>query len=217
MSTNQSLHKSVNYLLPAVGMPRMYTVHGEVSDEETFINFRDLGLDGVPFSPYGVYANNKGNYPVTIEIVEIGFTFTVPAQSNIQMPYPAPVQQSVKLRAENPTEIEFVFVEYPVQPSGGANGGGGGGGGGDVDLSMVGTIDDAPAFNPVGPGTVIANLKMMNMVTQSVGNFIQTISGSLGDKAFDGAALPPYNDASVISLLKRACILLDDIKTNTTP
>lgn len=106
-----------NYVVPAAGYTQGFVVNRTlVAGAPETIDFRTEGLDGIPFRPYGVIAQNKGTAPLTIRINEIGYSITVSTGQNLQLPYPGPLEQSATLEGEGPVTV--IFVNYPVFPVG---------------------------------------------------------------------------------------------------
>lgn len=161
-----SLINMVNYLVPAAGTTHAYPIFNTLVAGQTYgIDFNMESIDGQVFMPSGVFVDNsQGTQPLSITIVETGYTITCPAGQYLQVPYAAPNSQHVNFTGEGPVSIQF--VDFPVQPfqttpTGSssavtiANG---------ADVAL-GTTTDPAVFNPAAAATAISLLK--GIITQN--------------------------------------------------
>lgn len=115
----EGLQAAVNYMIPAVGTPRMF-IKSQVFDPLTpvVINFRGVMggmIDAQPFRPSGLLIDNsQGVGPLTVRINEAAFSITVPIGGGCNMPFPAPVEMTSTITGDGQATV--VFVDYPVMP-----------------------------------------------------------------------------------------------------
>lgn len=118
MSGLQGLTQLINYMIPAIGTPRGFIQSGTLSATPVSIDFRQIsggGIDGQPFRPSGVYIDNtQGTGPLTIVINEIAYQIICPAGAALNLPYPAPINQSVAITGLGYATV--VFTDTPVLP-----------------------------------------------------------------------------------------------------
>lgn len=214
--TQQLLNVS-NYIVPAAGTTRGYTVR-KVFDPllPDVIDFRQIALDGQPYRPSGVFVDNTRNSdPLTVVVNEIGFTIIVPAGANVATPYPAPIQHSVTIIGNG--EAVLVFVDFPVIPQGFD------GGAGAVSPWGASDVADVVAINSLTVGTnerlddVKANLATVDdslkTVNVSVGvsnTRLQTLATDTAEIKSELASLSGY-------LTFGQSAILEQISANTQP
>lgn len=121
---SEQLVNTYNYLVPAAGTTRSYRVtQNFMAGEVKHCDFRNMALDGVSFVPSGVLVDNtRGTGDCVITIIEFAWRIVVPAGTMINMPYPAPYNQTATIEGEG--DITVVFVDYPVIPFISGSGGG---------------------------------------------------------------------------------------------
>ncbi len=112
------LQTAINYMIPAVGTPRMYALSQVFSATPFTLDFRGVTggyWDGQPFRPSGFYIDNtQGTGPLTIVINEISYQIVVPTAGSLNLPFPAPIDLSVTITGLGQATI--VFVDVPVMP-----------------------------------------------------------------------------------------------------
>lgn len=115
---SNGLFPTINYMIPAIGTPRGYVQSGVLSATPVTIDFRNVSggdIDGQPFRPSGVMIDNsQGTGPLTIVINQIAFQIICPAGAALNLPYPAPVDQTVSITGLGQATV--VFMDTPVQP-----------------------------------------------------------------------------------------------------
>lgn len=119
MTTTAGLTSAINYMIPAIGTPRMYAASQVlVSGTPVHIDFTGVSggyWDGQPFRPSGFYIDNtQGTAPLTIVINPIAYQVVCPAGGSLNLPFPAPVDCTVDFSGVGQTTI--VFVDTPVMP-----------------------------------------------------------------------------------------------------
>jgi len=118
MSTANGLSDAINYMIPAVGTPRMYYDSRVYSATPVRIDFSAITggyWDGQPFRPSGLYMDNSaGVGDLTVVINEISFSITCPAGGYLNLPFPAPVFMTCSIVGDGQATI--VFVDVPVMP-----------------------------------------------------------------------------------------------------
>jgi hypothetical protein len=118
MSTANGLADAINFMIPAVGTPRMYFNSQVFSATPFNIDFSGITggyWDGQPFRPSGVYIDNSaGAGPLTIVINQIAFSITCPAGGYLNLPFPAPVFMTCSIVGNGQATV--VFVDVPVMP-----------------------------------------------------------------------------------------------------
>lgn len=121
---SEQLVNTYNYLVPAAGTTRSYRVTQNFAPGDIkHCDFRNMALDGVSFVPSGVLVDNtRGTGDCVITIIEFAWRIVVPAGTMINMPYPAPYNQTATIEGEG--DITVVFVDYPVIPFISGSGGG---------------------------------------------------------------------------------------------
>lgn len=121
---SEQLVNTYNYLVPAAGTTRSYRVtQNFMLGEVKHCDFRNMALDGVSFVPSGVLVDNtRGTGDCVITIIEFAWRIVVPAGAMINMPYPAPYNQTATIEGEG--DVTVVFVDYPVIPFISNSGGG---------------------------------------------------------------------------------------------
>lgn len=119
MTTSNGLTTAINYMIPAVGTPRMY-FDSRVFDPAIPVKIDFRGItggywDGQPFRPNGVYIDNSaGTAALTVVINEISFSISCPAGGYLNLPFPAPVDISVSITGTGQATV--VFMDTPVMP-----------------------------------------------------------------------------------------------------
>ena len=152
-----------NFMVPATGTPNSVAVVGPFSATPLVVDFRDNGIDGSPFVPQGLYADNTaGSAPLVIAIQGMNWSVIVPIGAQISAQYPAPIGQIVSITGNNAAG-SIVFCDFPVLPS---QVGGSAGGGGPVTIAdgsdvTLGAKADAPAANDTGAFSLIALFKRL--------------------------------------------------------
>ncbi len=113
---SEQLVNTYNYLVPAAGTTRSYRVtQNFAAGDIKHCDFRNMALDGVSFVPSGVLVDNtRGTGDCVITIIEFAWRIVVPAGTMINMPYPAPYNQTATIEGEG--DVTVVFVDYPVIP-----------------------------------------------------------------------------------------------------
>ena len=170
----EQLTKFVNYMVPATGNTRGFIVSENFSSTPKAVNFFNVELDGVPFRPSGVFVDNsQGTDALIITINELAYRIVVPAGGAMQTQFPAPMSMSVAIVGGG--QATCIFVDFPVIPfsPGSGGGGGGGGGGGAVTIAngasvALGSTLDAPVIDASEPATVIALLRGIAFLTESL-------------------------------------------------
>lgn len=153
-----------NFMVPATGTPNSVPVQGPFSATPLVIDFRENGLDGSPFVPQGLFADNTtGSAPLVIAIQGMNWSVVVPTGSQLGCQYPAPIGQIVSITGNN-AGGSIVFCDFPVLPFNNAAGGAGGGpvtiaDGADVTL---GARADAPAANDTGTFSLMSFIKKIS-------------------------------------------------------
>lgn len=162
--SQDTLGKMVNYLVPASGTTRGYTISRVFDATPYQVNFTTIELDGTPFRPSGVFIDNsQGTEALVIVINEIAYRITCPAGEALQMQFPAPMSMTLSIIGGG--QATAIFVDFPVIPfrSTTADSGGDGGGGAatianGADVAQGATTD--PANNdPFVASSVITLLK----------------------------------------------------------
>lgn len=146
---SEQLVNTYNYLVPAAGTTRSYRVtQNFTAGDIKHCDFRNMALDGVSFVPSGVLVDNtRGTGDCVITIIEFAWRIVVPAGTMINMPYPAPYNQTATIEGEG--DITVVFVDYPVIPFISGSGGGSVSGIQDITAGTGINIDKTNPANPV--------------------------------------------------------------------
>lgn len=136
MATAYGTQPVQNYLVPATGTTHAWRfAKNFLAGEFEVIEFRNIALNGRPFAPSGVLIDNtNGTADCVVTILEYTYNIVCKKGQTLNLPYPAPLEQSVSVTGEGPVTV--IFVDYPVLPYSSAAGGGGGGGGGGGRTSM---------------------------------------------------------------------------------
>lgn len=152
-----------NFMAPATGTPNSVPILGPFSATPLIVDFRENSLDGLPFVPQGLFADNtQGSAPLVIAVQGMNWSVIVPVGAQISCQYPAPIGQIVSITGNN-AGGSIIFCDFPVLPSqvGGVSSGGGPvtiADGSDVTL---GAKADAPAANDTGAFSIVALLKRL--------------------------------------------------------
>lgn len=115
----QGLQQAINYMIPAVGTPRMYAVNQTfVAGTPVTLDFRNIsggGIDGQPFRPSGVFIDNSaGVAALQVVINEISYVMTCPAGGALNLQFPAPTEITATITGDGVGTV--VFVDFPVIP-----------------------------------------------------------------------------------------------------
>lgn len=212
---SERLENMSNYIVPAAGTTRGYVVNAKLTAGTPLsVDFRKIALDGQPYRPSGVFADNtKGTSPLIIVVNEINFSFQIPAGSFSAIPYPAPLQHSVNVLGNG--DVTLVFVDFPVIPMGvGASGSGGSGGAwtsADVTAILQSNADILAAWPYAATealmgmvGGISADTPPMRTALQSIDGFLQ---GTIG-------ALLGSIDGSTSSAASRLSTIIDALYSN---
>lgn len=150
-----------NYLVPGTGSPNAYLINQAFSATPYGVDFSQIGLNGLPFRPSGVFIDNsQGAGDLIVLIPEMSFAITCKAGQALMMPYPAPQNHTASITGNGSATV--IFVDFPLIPYSSAEAGGGGGAvtiadGADVAL---GTTTDA-----AGAASVVGQLKQISTNT----------------------------------------------------
>lgn len=179
--TQDTLGKMVNYLVPASGTTRGYTISRAFDATPYQVNFTTIELDGTPFRPSGVFIDNsQGTEALVIMINEIAYRITCPAGEALQMQFPAPMSMTLSIIGGG--QATAIFVDFPVIPFRSTSADSGDGGGAatianGADVAQGATTD--PANNdPFVASSVITLLKgivftmRQNNGTDTTGEFL---------------------------------------------
>jgi len=153
-----------NFMAPATGTPNSVPVSGPFSATPLVVDFRENSIDGSPFVPQGLFADNTaGAAPLVIAIQGMNWSVVVPIGAQITAQYPAPIGQIVSITGNNAAG-SVIFCDFPVLPS---QIGGSAGGGGPVTIAdgadvTLGAKADAPAANDTGSFSLMAFIKKMS-------------------------------------------------------
>jgi hypothetical protein len=153
-----------NFMVPATGTPNSVPVQGPFSATPLVIDFRENGLDGSPFVPQGLFADNTtGSAPLVIAIQGMNWSVVVPTGSQLGCQYPAPIGQIVSITGNN-AGGSIVFCDFPVLPF---NNSAAGAGGGPVTIAdgadvTMGARADAPAANDTGTFSLMSFIKKIS-------------------------------------------------------
>lgn len=175
---SEQLVNTYNYLVPAAGTTRSYRVtQNFASGDIKHCDFRNMALDGLSFVPSGVLVDNtRGTADCVITIIEFAWRIVVPAGTTINMPYPAPYNQTATIEGEG--DITVVFVDYPVIPFISSSNSGGGAMSGvtrvlaGANISVDNTDPAFPIISSTGGGgggggggdTVVSMIGMLQIV-----------------------------------------------------
>jgi uncharacterized cupin superfamily protein len=105
-----------NYLVPSSGKTHSYDINGVFSAIPVLLNFATISKDFLAdFNPQGVFIDNsQATGPLTITIVESGYSFSVPAGATQALQFPAPENQTHSIVGLGQASI--VYVDFPVLP-----------------------------------------------------------------------------------------------------
>lgn len=118
MTGFNGLQQVINYMVPAVGVPRGYFWNGVLTGAPVTIDFRNVsggGIDGQVFRPSGVFIDNtQGTGPVTVVVNEIGYQMICLEGELLNLQFPAPVECTVSFVGDG--QATLAFVDFPVLP-----------------------------------------------------------------------------------------------------
>lgn len=107
-----------NYLIPPVGIPRVYIHSGTLSATPVFLDFRSTAggmIDGQPFRPSGVFIDNtQGAGDLTLLVNEINYHMVCPAGESLNAQFPAPINPTFNLTGNGLATV--AIVDFPVMP-----------------------------------------------------------------------------------------------------
>lgn len=109
---------TTNYMVPSNGQTHAVQFAGNFGATPQLIDWRQFGVDNYPFQPQGAFIDNSlAVVPLTINVMPINYTLTIPAGFVAQVQFPAPNGQWMYVTGDPNNKATITFVDFPVMPA----------------------------------------------------------------------------------------------------